>query len=80
MAITKAATDDAEKKINVAAMKYLFELIGLYPVVVEEKKDNEQPDFSETLLRELGLPTEPILDEEKTKQREQGGIDDLRVT
>ena|SRR5690242_8351890 len=57
--IVGAALEDAEKKINVAAMKYLFEMIGLYPARAGEEKSAEKPDLVDTLLQNMGLPTEP---------------------
>jgi len=70
MSITRAAVDDAEKKINVAAMKYLFEMIGLYPSRTGEEPVNQKPEFVDTLLRKMGLPTGPRADEEAVSGEE----------
>ena len=50
-------------------MKYLFELIGLYPA----KSGDEAPaqdSMAATLLRRLGLPEPPMQEKEVTKDME----------
>ena len=49
-----------------ALMKYLFEMIGLYPATAqaEASADNSR---AKTLLRRLGLPENPTLDHPVTK-------------
>jgi len=64
LAITQAALDDAEEEVNIAAMKYLFELIGLYPPRMSEEQDQQKPDLVATLITKLGLPAEPMVGEE----------------
>ena len=40
-------------------MKYLFEMIGLYPATVQTETP-ETDSLAKTLLRHLGLPREPV--------------------
>ena len=49
-------------KGHYAAMKYLFEMIGLYPAAVQEEAQGED-SLARTLLRRLGLPEEPLLED-----------------
>ena len=44
------------------AMKYLFEMIGLYPGAAQEEVTGEDDSLAKTLLRRLGLPEEPTLE------------------
>ena len=53
-------------KGHYAAMKYLFEMIGLYPAAAQEEPQGED-SLARTLLRRLGLPEEPLLEAETTK-------------
>ena len=53
-------------KGHYAAMKYLFEMIGLYPAAAQEETQGED-SLARTLLRRLGLPEEPMLEAETTK-------------
>ena len=43
-------------KGHYGAMKYLFEMIGLYPATEGEKQEAGEDVLSKTLLRRLGLP------------------------
>lgn len=63
--MVKAALEDAEKKVNIGAMKFLFEMIGLYPVRAGEERTCEKPDLVDMLLKKMGLPTEPLMNEEE---------------
>ena len=56
-------------KGHYAAMKYLFEMIGLYPAATQEENEGED-SLARTLLRRLGLPEEPMLEAEITKDRQ----------
>ena len=56
-------------KRHYAAMKYLFEMIGLYPAATQEENEGED-SLARTLLRRLGLPEEPMLEAEITKDRQ----------
>jgi hypothetical protein len=53
-------------KGHYAAMKYLFEMIGLYPAAAQEESQGED-SLARTLLRRLGLPEEPMLEAEIKK-------------
>jgi hypothetical protein len=53
-------------KGHYAAMKYLFEMIGLYPAATQEETQGED-SLARTLLRRLGLPEEPMLEADITK-------------
>lgn len=49
-----------------AAMKYLFEMIGLYPATAQTEQSS--PDsLAQTLLLRLGLPEESELETKVTK-------------
>jgi hypothetical protein len=49
------------------AMKYLFEIIGLYPTPGGETPA-EEGSLAKTLLRRLGLPEDPIVERTGTKE------------
>jgi hypothetical protein len=54
--MVKAVIDDA-KKGHSAALKYLFEMIGLYPATLEsEQSEKREMSLAELFCRELGLP------------------------
>jgi hypothetical protein len=53
------------------AMKYLFEMIGLYPGAAPEEAPVED-SLARTLLRRLGLPEEPIFESSVMNDREVG--------
>ncbi|MBA3912295.1 MAG: hypothetical protein H0X25_00205 [Acidobacteriales bacterium] len=50
--MVKASADDAQRKGNVAAMKFLFEAVGLFPAPAEVQTD-QKPGLAETLLARL---------------------------
>ena len=56
-------------KGHYSAMKYLFEMIGLYPAATQEETQGED-SLARTLLRRLGLPEEPMLQAEIAKDGE----------
>jgi len=56
-------------KGHYSAMKYLFEMIGLYPAAAQEERQGED-SLARTLLRRLGLPEEPMLEAEIAKDGE----------
>jgi hypothetical protein len=56
-------------KGHYSATKYLFEMIGLYPAASQEETQGED-SLARTLLRRLGLPQEPMLEAEITKDCE----------
>ena len=47
-------------------MKYLFELIGLYPATTADESAVED-SLAATLLRRLGLPESPMQEQKVTK-------------
>jgi hypothetical protein len=53
-------------KGHYAAMKFLFEMIGLYPATPQEQAPQED-SLARTLLRRMGFPEEPTLAPEVTK-------------
>ena len=53
-------------------MKYLFEMIGLYPSTIEDEYV-VQDSMAATLLRSLGLPEMPVPEQTVTKDSGNGG-------
>jgi hypothetical protein len=45
---------------QVAAAKYLFEMVGMNPAMEELGREPAEESFALTLLKRLGLPTEPV--------------------
>jgi hypothetical protein len=45
---------------ELAPTRYLFEAAGLYPVNEETKGNPQEDSLAYTLLKHLGLPTEPV--------------------
>ncbi|MEY2413901.1 MAG: hypothetical protein QOD84_2507, partial [Acidobacteriaceae bacterium] len=66
-----ATTIEEVSKGHYMAMKYLFEMIGLYPGAAPEETPVED-SLARTLLRRLGLPEEPMLEASGIKDREVG--------
>jgi hypothetical protein len=66
-----AAQDIAKRAIEVAKAgqlapaKYLFEAVGLYPAATETLAGSED-SLAYTLLKRLGLPTDPLIQNEDT--------------
>lgn len=58
-----AAFVEAAKAGQVAPAKYLFEAVGLYPPTAETLSKPEN-SLAYTLLKRMGLPTEPVICEE----------------
>jgi hypothetical protein len=59
--IAQAVVDEALKG-QLAPMKYLFEMAGLYPAAGEAAEAApEQDSLARTLLRRLGLPEIPVI-------------------
>jgi hypothetical protein len=50
-------------------MKYLFELVGLYPATSADG-ESASDSMAATLLRRLGLPEVPVPEQKVTKDRE----------
>jgi hypothetical protein len=55
---------DAAKEGQVASAKYLFEFCGLFPVH-EEMVEKKEDSLAYTLLKRMGLPTEPITEDQR---------------
>jgi len=55
-AMVHAATQEFDKTTSVAMMKYLFEMIGLFPLPVESQEDPEEESMTRVLFRRLGVP------------------------
>jgi hypothetical protein len=54
--MVRAVIEDAKKGHSVA-LKYLFEMIGLYPATLEsEQSEKREMSLAELFCRELGLP------------------------
>lgn len=57
--MVKAAIEEA-KKGHATALKYLFEMVGLYPATLEtEQAEKREMSLAELFCRELGLPMRP---------------------
>jgi hypothetical protein len=65
-------------KGHYGAMKYLFEMIGLYPATGEEAPVAED-SLAKTLLKRLGLPEDSVLTPEITKDCAQDAAGDDAV-
>ena len=68
--VVESAEDIASKVIEVAkngqlaSAKYLFEAVGLYPATEETRAKAPKDSLAYTLLRRMGLPTEPVICDE----------------
>ncbi|MBZ5599546.1 MAG: hypothetical protein LAN83_14645 [Acidobacteriia bacterium] len=56
-----------------AAMKYLFEMAGLYPAAPQEETEDDD-SLAKTLLCRLGLGETPLLESEVTKDHEMAAV------
>jgi len=52
------------KSGQLAQAKYLFEAVGLYPPTAETMTPAPEDSLAFTLLKRMGLPTEPVICEE----------------
>jgi hypothetical protein len=68
VAMVRTTMEEAEKG-HYAAVKYLFEMIGLYPAATQEEIPGDD-SLARTLMRRLGLPEEPMLEIGVTKDCE----------
>jgi hypothetical protein len=57
-------------KGHYAAMKFLFELVGLYPAQAREEEIPVEDGLAKMLFKRLGMPAESVLDPEVTKDCE----------
>jgi hypothetical protein len=66
-----SAEDIANKVIEfakngqLASAKYLFEAVGLYPATEETRAKAPEDSLAFTLLKRMGLPTEPVICDEE---------------
>jgi hypothetical protein len=60
-----AAIEEGHKG-HYQAMKYLFEVAGIFPVPANEEKSGEAKSYAEILCKQLGLQEEPLVEEEIT--------------
>ena len=67
MELVESAIAEADKG-HFTAMKYLFEMIGLYPATGRGETP-EEDSLAKTLLQRLGLPEEPSHEHPETKER-----------
>jgi hypothetical protein len=67
------STIEEVHKGHFAAMKYLFEMISLFPGAGVEERP-EESSLAKVLLRRLGLPEDPGLENEVTKDREEPSV------
>ncbi len=58
MQMVRVLTTDAAIKGNLSAMKYLFEMVGLFPASGPQAGPQEQDCLARTLLERLGLEDE----------------------
>lgn len=57
--MVKASIEEA-KKGHATSLKYLFEMVGLYPATLEtEQAEKREMSLAEMFCRELGLPMRP---------------------
>jgi len=63
------STMDEVEKGHYLALKYLFELVGLYPATAQEAQADDE-SMAKTLLRRLNLPESPQTETEVTKDCE----------
>lgn len=68
--VGESAKDIANEVIKVAktgqlaSAKYLFEVVGLYPPTEETAVRPKEDTLAHTLLKRMGLPTEPVTGDE----------------
>ena len=67
--MVKDTVEDIEKKGNLTAVKFLFEMIGLYPGLAgEEEPATGQDSLARALFEKLGLPEEAEGGADSSKQ------------
>lgn len=54
---------EGAKAGQLASAKYLFEVAGLYPATEETEVERTGDSLAYTLLKRMGLPTEPVISE-----------------
>jgi hypothetical protein len=66
VAMVQQAIDAVKDERQYQAIKYLFEMIGLYPAIVDDESE-AQSSLAQTLLEQLGLE-EPVEEPPATKK------------
>jgi len=66
VAMVQQAIDAVKEEGQYQAIKYLFEMIGLYPAVADDD-DEAQSSLAQTLLDQLGLDT--AIEEKPTREK-----------
>lgn len=61
MAMVHCAIDAVQEEGQYQAIKYLFEMVGIYPAAADSESNSDEP-LARTLLQRLGLETEVGLD------------------
>lgn len=62
--MVRTATDEAVKVGNLSSLKYLFEMIGLYPpTATESAQETDGDDLARLLLKRLNVGKESNLDD-----------------
>jgi hypothetical protein len=56
---------EVAKTGQLAPAKYMFEAVGLFPAMEREEAERPEGSLAFTLLRRMGLPTEPIREDEE---------------
>jgi hypothetical protein len=65
--IATSVIEVATRTGQLASAKYLFEAVGLYPATEQTVATPVAGSLAHTLLRRMGLPTEPVIcDEDET--------------
>ena len=73
------STINEADKGHYPAMKYLFEMVGLYPEVKQEEAAPQgEGVLAKTLLRRLALPEEAAPEEKVTKESEGAATEELK--
>ncbi len=62
--IANSVIEVATRTGQLASAKYLFEAVGLYPATEQTAPPPVIGSLAHTLLRRMGLPTEPVICEE----------------
>jgi hypothetical protein len=60
--MVRAATEEAVKVGNLSSLKYLFEMIGLYPSTATAAEETDSDDLARVLLNRLNFGKETSLE------------------
>jgi hypothetical protein len=71
-AIATAVAEEVGNKAQVASMKTLFELVGLFPESAEEREAaGDDQALAKILLERMGLSDAPAVNEEEARERQE---------